>query len=116
MKKKVDKIESSTEAWESGLLGRDEDFIKISDDIKQDLIDDSLELQMISIRLQKTLIEDMKMIASLHGIGYQPLIRQIIARFANCEKKQLLREIASKRKEEERLAKEAEDLGSSHAA
>ena len=86
------KIEGTPEAWESGELGQDERFIKISQDIKQDVIDESLELQMISIRLQKALIDDMKMIAKLNGLGYQPLIRQILTRFVECEKKQLLRQ------------------------
>jgi predicted DNA binding CopG/RHH family protein len=86
------KIEGTPEAWESRDLGQDEKFVKISDDIKQDAIDESLELQMISIRLQKPLIDDLKMIAKLHGLGYQPLIRQILTRFVDCEKKQLLKQ------------------------
>ena len=86
------KIESTPEAWESGKLGQDDQFVKIAKEIKQDAIDESLELQMISIRLQKSLIEDMKMIASLHGLSYQPLIRQILTRFVECEKKQILKQ------------------------
>lgn len=86
------KIEGTPQAWDDGELGRDEEFIKIAEDIKQEAIDDSLELQMISIRLQKALIEDLKMIAKIHGLGYQPLIRQILSRFVDCEKKQLLRQ------------------------
>lgn len=97
------KIESTSEAWESGKLGQDEKFVKIAEEIKQDAIDESLELQMISIRLQKSLIEDMKMIAELHGLSYQPLIRQILTRFVDCEKKQILKEqyLESKMAEEE---------------
>lgn len=89
---KKSKIEGTPEAWESGALGRDEDFIKVSSDIDNAAIDEALELQMISIRLQKSLIEDMKMIAQIRGLSYQPLIRQILKRFVDCEKKQLLRE------------------------
>ncbi|MFV2055893.1 MAG: hypothetical protein ACC707_05460 [Thiohalomonadales bacterium] len=86
------KIEGTPEAWESGELGQDEKYIKISQEIKQDALDESLDLQMISIRLQKSLIEDMKMIAKLNGLSYQPLIRQILTRFVECEKKQILKE------------------------
>lgn len=83
------KIEGTPEAWDSGELGGDERFVKIATDVKDDLIDEALALQMISIRLQKSLIEDLKGIAQMHGLGYQPLIRQILKRFADCEKKQL---------------------------
>ncbi|MBL1259355.1 MAG: hypothetical protein COB33_002345 [Thiotrichaceae bacterium] len=94
MAKKSQKIEGTTEAWESGELGRDEEFVKVSTDINQDALDDSLELQMISIRLQKSLIEDIKMIAELNGFGYQPLIRQTLNKFVECEKRTLLRQAA----------------------
>lgn len=103
------KIESTPESWETGELGRDEQFIKISEDIKQEAIDESLELQMISIRLQKSLIDDMKMIAKLHGLGYQPLIRQILTRFVECEKKQLLRQQYLDMKEAEKSDQDADD-------
>jgi hypothetical protein len=89
------KIESSPEAWESGELGQDEVYVKVANDINDLVLDEDLELQMISIRLQKSLIEDFKMIAKIHGIGYQPLIRQILKRFADSEKKCLLRKIAT---------------------
>jgi hypothetical protein len=57
-------------------------------------IDEALALQLISIRLQKSLIEDFKFIATLNGIGYQPLMRQILKRFVDSEKKRILRERA----------------------
>ncbi|MDN3392829.1 MULTISPECIES: hypothetical protein [Pseudoalteromonas] len=90
----VDKIESTSEAWESRTLGCDENHA-VAVELNEDFINESLALQMISIRLQKTLIEDLKMIGQLNGIGYQPLIRQVLKRFADSEKKQLLREQAS---------------------
>jgi hypothetical protein len=40
------------------------------------------------------LIEDFKLIGQLHGISYQPLMRQILQRFADSEKKRVLRELA----------------------
>lgn len=91
----VDKIESTIEAWDSRELGCDEAHVETVE-ISEEIINESLALQMISIRLQKTLIEDLKMIGQLNGIGYQPLIRQVLKRFADSEKKQLLREQASK--------------------
>ncbi len=109
MAKKSRKIEGATEAWESGELGQDEEFVKVSTDIDQSALDDSLELQMISIRLQKSLIEDIKMIAALNGhSGYQPLIRQILNRFAEGEKRTLLKKVARKQAQELELELEQE--------
>ncbi|WP_140060940.1 hypothetical protein, partial [Vibrio parahaemolyticus] len=71
-------------------------------------LDDKLGLQMISIRLQKSLIEDLKDIAELNGIGYQPLMKQILKRFVDAEKKKILREMAiEQRNMEVELKKEA---------
>ncbi|WP_380179352.1 hypothetical protein [Kalamiella sp. sgz302252] len=92
-------ISPSDEAWESGELGRSEAHVRVSAlshhpdfDVQ---INEAPELQPISIRLNKSLIEDLKMIAELSGLGYQPLIRQILTRFTDCEKKRILQEVHS---------------------
>ena len=96
---KQQKIPASDEAWDTGQLGRDEEFVKRApQDVDEAQIDSALDLQLISIRLQKSLIEDFKNIASIHGIGYQPLMRQTLKRFADSEKKRILRERASEMK------------------
>jgi uncharacterized protein (DUF4415 family) len=108
----TNKIESSVEAWEDGSLGRDEQFVS-KVDIDRQVIDDSLELQLISIRMQKGLLEDLKDIAQLKGIGYQPLMKQILRRFVDAEKKFLLREAAlqdAKKELEETKAQEEREL------
>jgi|GEM_PF-698687 len=56
-------------------------------------IDDSLGLQMISIRLQRTLLANLKAIAQYHGVGYQPLIRDLLNRFAKSETQNILLQI-----------------------
>jgi len=48
-------------------------------------VDDALDLQMISIRLQKQLIEEFKLIAEYYGMGYQPLMRQTLEKWARVE-------------------------------
>jgi hypothetical protein len=93
MAKDTTKIGASDEAWESGELGRDEEFVKVSKEIDESKLDQSLGLVPVSIRLQKSLIEDFKLIARYNGIGYQPLMRQILTRFADCEKKRILRDL-----------------------
>lgn len=90
------KIAGTDEAWDTRALGAEVEFAIAIEGTGEALIDTALELQPISIRLQKSLIEDFKHIAQLHGIGYQPLMRQVLTRFANGEKKRLLREAAAR--------------------
>ncbi len=70
------------------------------------LIQDSLGLQPISIRLEKTLIENFKAAATIEGIGYQTLMRQALWRFADCEMKRMPRGIASDMQQHEREQEE----------
>ncbi|MFV0576062.1 MAG: hypothetical protein ACK5NC_11710 [Vibrio sp.] len=91
---KTNRITGTTEAWEDGLLGREEEFVQ-KVNIESDMIDEALALQAISIRLQKGLLDDLKDIAQIRGLGYQPLIKQILKRFADAEKKLILQERAA---------------------
>lgn len=78
------------EKWESGELGRDEQFVQRSEDhTLESSIDEMLALQLISIRMPQNLLQDLKDIARLHGLGYQPLIKQILTRFVEGEKKMI---------------------------
>jgi hypothetical protein len=85
------RIESTTEAWEDGTLGADEAHVSVAPDMDK-AIDDALGLQPISIRLQRSLLENLKALAQLNGLGYQPLIRQVLTRFVDCELKAILRD------------------------
>lgn len=89
-----DHIEDTQVAWETGTLGQDEEYaVALTAEeatAEEELIDEALELKAISIRLEKSLIEDFKMLAALHGLSYQPLMRQALRRFADCEKKRIL--------------------------
>ena len=87
-----DRFHASIEAWESGALGRDEKNVKVADASEELALDDAMDMQMISIRLQRKLIEDLKVIAKHNGIGYQPLIRQLLTRFVISEFKRMMNE------------------------
>ncbi len=79
------KVAGTVEAWELRELGADAPHAKpVSADFAQK-IDESLGLQMISIRLDKGLIDSFKAIGAFHGIGYQPLMRDALKRFAEHE-------------------------------
>jgi predicted DNA binding CopG/RHH family protein len=72
-------------AWESGELGRDEDQTQRVSQERQDAIEAKLGLQMISIRLPREMLKHLKLIADFNGVGYQPLIRDVLSRFARSE-------------------------------
>lgn len=80
--------------WDERRLGADPEHAQVASDISQEL-DAALELHPISIRLQKSLVENLKHLAVLHGLGYQPLIRQILTRWVECEAKQMLAQQAN---------------------
>lgn len=108
---KQTKISATDQAWDDGALGRDEDsVVKLSKEETDSImaaVSASLELQAISIRLPKSLIDDFKMIAEYRGLGYQPLMRQILQRFAASEGRMIMKELLEKDKaeQEERKAK-----------
>lgn len=76
------------EQWEDGDLGASADSVRVSTNTES--LDDALEMQLISIRLQKKLIADLKRVAGHYGLGYQPMIRDLLTRFANAELKMML--------------------------
>ena len=85
-------IYKDVELWESRQLGADEKFVKKSTNNEDD-INEALGLKPISIRLPQNMIDDLKAIAALYGIGYQPLMKQILARFIESEQKMLANEL-----------------------
>ena len=104
----TDKLTSDTEAWDIGVLGQDEQFAVRTNQETENAVSDALGLQMISVRLQKSLIEDLKFIAKINEVGYQPLIRDVLCRFAKNEKKNIMMEILERKQLENKL-KEADE-------
>jgi predicted DNA binding CopG/RHH family protein len=90
MSKAESKAAALERDWED--VGESDEHVRVAPKERFDAIQESLGLQMISIRLQKALIEDLKFIAKAHGIGYQPLIRDNLTRFVEHEKKQIIRD------------------------
>ncbi len=84
------KVIGTDEAWESRSLGASLAHAKrVSPEIHQQ-IDEALGMQMISIRLNKELIDTFKMLGQFHGVGYQPLMRDALTRFADAELKSIV--------------------------
>lgn len=100
--KKQAKINNTIEAWESGELGESLEHAKVVSPELAAEIDAALGMQMISIRLPRSVIEDFKVMAQIEGVGYQPLMRTALMRFAECEAKRVMREYAASLNNEKR--------------
>jgi len=74
----------------------------MADSLKAE-IEAAFELQMISIRLQKALISELKFIADYRGIGYQPLMRDVLRRFTRAEMIQIANELQEQKKAREAI-------------
>ena len=96
------RIESTDTAWEDRQLGASAEHAKVDPSEHLNALNDALGMQMISIRLPKEMIEAYKLIAAHHGVGYQPLMRDILQRFVP----EGLKEVMSHHQQE---AKEAEE-------
>ena len=92
------------EARGSGEIGADISSTKVASAEITQAINDALGLQMISIRLPKSVIEDFKVLAQIEGVGYQPLMRTALVRYAECESKRVMREYAAQRELEKKAA------------
>lgn len=71
-----------TDQWEARELGASEAYVKPS---TLDGVDEAPGLKAISIRLQTSMIDDLKAIAARDGI--QPLIKRVLARFIEEERR-----------------------------
>lgn len=92
MSTQIERIIGTDDVWDEGKLGAEEAYVTRSSHSSESDINDALALQPISIRLQKSLIDNLKTIAELNGIGYQPLMRQALTRFVECEMRRIARE------------------------
>lgn len=91
--------------WDNRELGSSEEHAKVASPELHQALDDSTGMQLVSIRLQKQLISNLKKIAECHGIAYQPMVRDLLNRFAASE----LRQILESKLEEVRAQEEAFD-------
>lgn len=97
MSQKIIAAAPETDPWETGQLGRSLEHAEVVEDAVEDAaIDEALNLRMISIRLEQSLIDAFKLIASRNkNIGYQTLMRQCLKRFATAEIKRIGNEMAA---------------------
>lgn len=73
--------------WEDRDLGASEAYVRKVSARREKVLDEKLNLQTISIRLQKNLIEALKELSAENGLGYQPYIRQLLTQHVRSEKR-----------------------------
>lgn len=98
---KAKPIPASEEAWDTRALGAEEHHSVASQRTDGKELDEALDLQLISIRLPKALIEDLKFIADREGLKYQPLVRKLLVRFVDSEMKMIARSATADAKRKE---------------
>ncbi|HGM7312413.1 CopG family antitoxin [Stenotrophomonas maltophilia] len=83
-------------AWDDGEYGRSEEHVAVAPQSVQNDFNQAMAMKLVSIRLPVPLIEGLKMIAEHHGIAYQPMIRDLLSRFATSEVKEIMADLQSK--------------------
>ena len=113
---KINKSLSTADPWEIGALGRNMQHVKRAAPSVEADVDDALGLQLISIRLQKRLIDDLKFIAKANGVGYQPLVRDVLDKFVTDEIQKIVRDAKARRHSEGIASADLTDKRSRKAA
>ncbi|HAN4745195.1 hypothetical protein R1D35_25635 [Escherichia coli] len=96
--------------WDDRELGASENHVGVASMADMSAFNDALSLQAISIRLQKNLVRDLKSIAESYGIGYQPMVRDLLQRFVLAERKQALRRELDKLNEREAMHRQEDTV------
>jgi len=86
-KKKLDELTADHEKWDEHVAT--EEHTRFLSDDEQKEMDEAEGLQPISIRLSKSLIETLKGLSKVEGIGYQPLIRHVLTKYAKANEYKL---------------------------
>ena len=84
------RIKNTEEAWDERTLGAEEAYVAVADASHELALEEALQLQAVSIRLPRELIKQYKLIGHFHGKGYQPLMRDVLARFVPHELRAIL--------------------------
>lgn len=85
-----------TSKWESGEYGRSDAHVAVAPEDESLALDSALAMKLVSIRLPVPLIDTLKTIAEFHGVAYQPMVRDLLTRFARSEIRQIASELDSK--------------------
>ena len=116
-KTKADLYFADIDQWENGELGDSEEFDrpstmanelkKLLNGVSADALDECAKpkMQLISMRLPTTLIDDLKNIGEIENLGYQTLAREVLTRFVEAESRKKLNELLSQYRKLEKEVK-----------
>ena len=76
---------SITEQWEAGKLGVNRESVRVAPPEISAALDRATAMKLVTMRLPVPMIEALKAIAQFHGIGYQPMVRDLLGRFIDSE-------------------------------
>ncbi|MDO4709084.1 MAG: hypothetical protein Q4B94_04575 [Pseudomonadota bacterium] len=83
--------EARNELWETGALGASPEHARVAKGASARL-DAATNMRLVTMRLPNALVDTLKDIASHHGVGYQPMVRDLLMRFAVSELRAIRRE------------------------
>lgn len=86
--KEIEALVADHEKWDEH-VGLPEYSVVLSDEECR-VIDEGLGFRAISMRMDKTLIDQFKELARLDGIGYQPLMRHVLTDYAKANEHRLI--------------------------
>lgn len=92
-KDRLNDILEDADKWDNREYGADERYVKVAPVEEEEELDRAIGMKAISIRLPVKLIDSLKLIAEVEGVGYQPLIRDVLDRFAGHEVSRIASEI-----------------------
>jgi hypothetical protein len=93
--------------WETGELGESQEHVRVSSPERDAAVDESLGLTPISFRIQRELLKQLKEVASYRGIGYQPMIRDVLSRWVGTEMLAIVQEMRAQKELEAENTKRA---------
>lgn len=78
--KEAEQFDADNELWDSKQLGASPEHARRSSAADDKALDDDLGLTPISLRLQKEVVAQLKILAKQEGLGYQTYIRQLLTK------------------------------------
>lgn len=80
-KKEIEKFDQDNELWDSKQLGASAEYAEPATEEDDKGLDAATGLQLLSFRIHKPIIEQLKQLAKLEGLGYQPLMRKVLTEY-----------------------------------
>lgn len=74
----IERFDEDAERWDNKELGASAEHAHRASEEQERALDEATGLQLLSIRMPKVLIEQVKQLAKLEGIGYQPYMRKVM--------------------------------------